>query len=1018
MAVAETLALLESLTDPGADLARFKSSRARILGPDGIFDHVFQFFVGDLPEDAAAVLPHVLDRLGLKIEANGIPSFEGPIGTGAETHTYEGDEAIDVAWHRRMRVVHVLELLLYVNGVILYDGTMKGGADLVDRWMQIVGCCTHMHRVALQYNSLRVFQHRDLLALATTTANNKNPTFDMLRLEAIDPRRLSKYQRLLVYMLRQARHVMGGLRKYDGKLFRAKRVPRQERLRHADGSLQCAHPGCPGETAHIVVDASGHRVAPEAGKRAQHVFEPRLRVVDGDRMYSSHAYVPIHLDDPFEGPSRYRSSDISHFVAVCSDRQLHQTAWMDMTSSQQNSRHVTEYLTTCIDQELPSLADNQNPMLLAFQNGTYDLEKDTFTPYWCVDGDMCAACRPGGAPGGPQCLARRLAESPVAAAKYFDLWLDMEAIEAACMGPVDPRRTCAPAHAHQHFVHNEVCLRCHAPKDRHKMVTCQAVQGSSVAPRTMAPRCVVCGTFGTPAHLGPRSARPDPPCACWAPYRRDTARDFMCIPTPYMDSILQYQKFTYRAGTRATPASYDRREELNIMGWIYALLGRLRYKNDHTYDRWQVALMIVGTAATGKSTIADFVQALFNPEDVGIMQARAERDFGTSALVVQDRGRYRFRPLVIAPEMSSSERGIDQCTWQSIITGGPDRPDHPGEKVTVAIKNVTPQIVQPQCQVLMCGNEKINFSDPHGQFSRRVVEVTFPHPIKPKDKDGLLKDRLLREELPFFIVKANRAYRAKFEACGGSSGSIWGLSPYEDVHTGKRPPNLPEYFHAAKDRVSAQANIMKRFLTENEANLVFDPSVYITVEAFRGLFNSWCSAVNDRAKWEPKLYELAFRQRGISVVTEERAWEPHTDQMQTGTYLVGVSVPDDKECAASSTGHGWFPRPRTAPVVPTDGTVPRRTLMEDTDVWSAALAQAREDTTHPLHDNLWLTLMDVHAQRGGRVSRTLRTIFDALGTTKGQVDTRALQDFLDHRHAFEEWRRGAGAAGPGEEGKG
>ena len=1006
----------ESVTNPSVDVSTFRTARVNgILGPKGIFERVHYYFVGQLPTDPHHLLPHMLGILELEITDDGVPTCTLKDESG-EDRTYNGDDAIDVAWHRRMRPVHVLEILLHVNGIIRYDGTMKGGPDMVERWMQIVGCCAHMQRMMIQYNSLRVFQHRNLLAIATTS--NKNPTFDMLRLDAYDPRRLNKYQRLLVKMLREAQQ--RGLRKYDGKLYRAKRVRRLIRARHPDGTLKCAHPGCPGESVHTCKSSTGEPIAAEAHKRCNHVFRPVLLDVEGDtRMYSTHAFVPIHEDDPTEGPSPYTSSDISHFVQCCSDRHDNQTAWLDMTSTQMNHRHCTDYLTHCIDDELPSLADKQSNMLLSFQNGAYDLKTDTFVPYWCStrtdDPEACASCSAGGGPD--VCQSMLFAQDTVAAAKYFDLWMDMAAINDSCRGPRDPSRCCAPEFQYSNYIYNEVCIRCHAPKHRHKITVCKRAHNSNYAVRDIRPRCVKCGTFGVRAHIGRRSTRPPPPCECWAPYRPDTSNDFMCIPTPYLDSILKYQRFTWTPATRTEPAKYDKQEEARVISWVYALLGRLKYPNDHSHDRWQVALMIVGTAATGKSTILELVQSLFKSDDVGIMQARAERDFGTSALVVQDRGKWRFRPLVVAPEMSASERGMDQATWQSIITGGPD---DVGEGITVPIKNVTPPKVVPQCQVIMAGNERMRMSDPHGQFSRRVWELTFAHDVKARHKDALLRDRLLVEELPYIVVKANRAYRARFEDCGGHAGEVWGLSPFEDVHEGKRVPNLPEYFHAAKNRVSAEANIMKRFQEENKADLVFDPTAYITVDLFRQLFNTWCVAVNNgrRAKWESKTYELAFRQRGISIVEEERAWEPHTENMVMTKYLVGISLPVDKACAASTTGYGWFTQNPTSERVESEG--PNRTRQDDSSIWTAALTNVVEHTTHAIDDRVWASLLDTHWDRGGRVSRTLTTLFcgkfHAGNTARAKqdaVDDLALfREYAERRADFEAWRTKEGASKP------
>ena len=63
--VAATLDMLDALTDPSAEANRFQMTRTSILGAGGIFEHVYDFFVRQLPSDvitgpAAARVPYVV----------------------------------------------------------------------------------------------------------------------------------------------------------------------------------------------------------------------------------------------------------------------------------------------------------------------------------------------------------------------------------------------------------------------------------------------------------------------------------------------------------------------------------------------------------------------------------------------------------------------------------------------------------------------------------------------------------------------------------------------------------------------------------------------------------------------------------------------------------------------------------------------------------------------------------------------------------------------------------------------
>ena len=973
-AAMEAVALLEAMTDPGVDVEDFRTARMGLFTPQGLFESIFQHFVEDMPAEAERLLPHALDRFGLSRDDEGVPvaTVAGDDGD----RVLRGDEAVAYAGQRQMRVVHALEILLYCSGKIAYDGAMET-SSLTTRWTQIVGAVTYQHRLLTQWCALQAYRSPDLLSQAQAVTTTKtNPIFEMVRLESVDPRQCSRFQRLLVMLLREMRRTMGGLRKSDGKLYRAKRVPRHRRARYADGTLKCAHPGCAGyEAAHCFVNAAGKRYAPMACcERPDHVWEPVYETVS-DELYSTKAFVTIDTHDPWEGPSPYQSPTIACFIQHHTDRIRNYAGWLDLTSSPGNLRNLVEYFDACYDVEIPSLAAERNDMLLSFRNGAYDLEKDRFYPYWCSkradDREACDACRAG---DGAPCLAEEFQRAPGVAGMFFDQWLDWAAIAAT-----DATKP------------NLVCRRCQQPSHRHRDVVCQRTEGCD---KSFALRCVACGAWETAKGM-------PPPCACWKPRRYDAHRAAQNIPTPYCDALLLFQQFTMRPGKAPGTMEYDKKEEREVIDWIYAMLGRLRYKNDGKWDRWQVALMIIGQAATGKSTVADFIQSSFPESEVGIMAARTERDFGASAMLTKENNTYRFRHLVLAPEMSSDERSLDQSMWQSMVSGGASR-----ERVTVAIKNETAATIMATCQIMMLGNTRIAYADPAGQFSRRIIETTFARPIPAANKDALLGSRLVHEELPFFLVKANRMYRWAFEATGGHAGTLWGQCPFDDERTGARRPNLPRYFSDAKERVSAESSAMKQFM--KTPALIFTGECrdepYISEHVFRTMFNAFCRATRGGKleKWDMKNFEAAFRERKVQIRTEERAWPPHSGPVRRMVFVVGVSVATDHhDFVHSETGCGWFER--TKPSAEGKAEEEEDTRSSDVARFAARMAQAVEETSTAVHANIFLELLDVTTRRGGVIpKRVAHKIMSA------SADCEIFNE-------FEEWKKNCDDATPKKE---
>ena len=101
-------------------------------------------------------------------------------------------------------------------------------------------------------------------------------------------------------------------------------------------------------------------------------------------------------------------------------------------------------------------------------------------------------------------------------------------------------------------------------------------------------------------------------------------KDWYDIPTPNMQSILDYQKFS-EAHSR----------------WMYILAGRLCYDTGEL-DRWQVIPFIKGIAKSGKSTLLTKVfKKFYDAEDVRTMANNTEDRFGLAPFL----GRF----LIIAP---------------------------------------------------------------------------------------------------------------------------------------------------------------------------------------------------------------------------------------------------------------------------------------------------------------------------------------------------------------------------------
>lgn len=160
--------------------------------------------------------------------------------------------------------------------------------------------------------------------------------------------------------------------------------------------------------------------------------------------------------------------------------------------------------------------------------------------------------------------------------------------------------------------------------------------------------------------------------------------DWRAIPTPELDSILEYQGWP--------------RE---VIEWFYVLLGRMIFALRHSLDRWQVLVFLYGAAGSGKSLIIQsIIQHLYDACDVGTISNTFEKVFGLSAIA--------DKMLWVAPEVRA-DFSMDQAVFQSMISG---------ESVSVGVKHQTARSVEWEAPGIMAGNVVPGFTDSQGSMQR------------------------------------------------------------------------------------------------------------------------------------------------------------------------------------------------------------------------------------------------------------------------------------------------------------
>ena len=285
------------------------------------------------------------------------------------------------------------------------------------------------------------------------------------------------------------------------------------------------------------------------------------------------------------------------------------------------------------------------------------------------------------------------------------------------------------------------------------------------------------------------------------------------IPTPWFDSVLQYQKF-----------------DEEVCNWAYVMGGRLCYDVGEL-DGWQVIPFFKGIARSGKSTLITKVfKKFYENEDVGTLSNNIEKKFGLSAI--------KDSFMFIAPEVKG-DLALEQAEFQSMVSG---------EDVSVAVKNKTAVSIEWNVPGVLGGNEVPNWKDNSGSVLRRILAWNFSKQVREADPQ---LDEKLNRELPIILLKCVKAYL-----------------DYSNKYRDKDIWNVvPEYFKKIQKQVAMVASTLHNFL--ESTNIVFGKELFVPQKLFIQVFNQHCQANNlGKPKFNPDFYAGPFSSRDIDVREE------------------------------------------------------------------------------------------------------------------------------------------------------
>jgi NOL1/NOP2/fmu family ribosome biogenesis protein len=318
----------------------------------------------------------------------------------------------------------------------------------------------------------------------------------------------------------------------------------------------------------------------------------------------------------------------------------------------------------------------------------------------------------------------------------------------------------------------------------------------------------------------------------------DDIEDWYDIPTPHMQSVLDYQRF-----------------EESVARWIYVFMGRLCF-DVNELDGWQVIPFLKGIARSGKSTlITKVARKFYECEDVSTLSNNIEKKFGLSSI-------YKGF-MFISPEIKGDLQ-LEQAEFQSLVSG---------EDVSVARKNETALSVQWKTPGILGGNEVPNWKDNSGSILRRLATVNFNRQIAEDVADPHL-DEKLDSELPAILCKCLRAYLDY--ASKYADKDIWNV--------------LPKYFKQVQNQVATVTNSLQHFLCSEKFKFASD--LFVPQKIFVERFNQHCRENNlGTFKFNQDFYAGPFSSRELEVKIDSRVYNGQA--FSTQPFICGLDFKND-----------------------------------------------------------------------------------------------------------------------------
>lgn len=269
-------------------------------------------------------------------------------------------------------------------------------------------------------------------------------------------------------------------------------------------------------------------------------------------------------------------------------------------------------------------------------------------------------------------------------------------------------------------------------------------------------------------------------------------------------------------------------------------IGKMLYKQCEI-DNWQFFFVLIGKAATGKSSLGLVIKEFFNFEDVGLISSNQREAFGAQNL--------HDKHIFLCFELKADFSGIATCDLQSMTSAEP---------VSLNVKHKDNLMIEHwTATFLFIGNELCEkWHDNAGNFHRRILCGNFTKIVKKQDPE---LPRKIADEVGAIIVQTNLLFKCWVRRYGNC----------------KIDTTMTPHFVATHKWIKQTLNPIRSFLTSDN-RIVLGPQYYLSEGVFWILLKKYMSDFGLPQKVNKNTQQLGdvFEEFGIFVAekTEQKVF--------------------------------------------------------------------------------------------------------------------------------------------------